>query len=72
MSKRSIELRLSIISLLTIAACGGGSTSNFTQSTAGSTSGRAYLGPLENALVYIDYDDASIADSATVRTDANG
>ena len=72
MSKRSIAIRLSPLSLLTISACGGGSTSNFTQSTAGSTSGRAFLGELDNALVYIDYDDASIADSATVRTDANG
>ena len=72
MSKKNIAVRLSPLSLLTLTACVNSDSVNNFVSTAGLASGRAFLGPLENALVYIDYDDASIADSVSVRTDANG
>ena len=52
MSKRNIAVSLSPLSLLTLAACGGGDSSFV--STAGSTSGFAFQGPLSNALIYID------------------
>ena len=55
MTKRRIAVNLSPLGLLTLAACGG--NSNFV-STSGSTSGFAFQGPLSNALIYIDYDDA--------------
>jgi hypothetical protein len=74
MSKKKVALSLSPLSLLTLAACGGGGGgggSNFV-STAGSTSGFAFQGPLSNALIYIDYDDAALGNSATVRTGADG
>ena len=71
MSKRNIAVSLSPLSLLTLTACGGGDLASFV-STAGSTSGFAFQGPLSNALIYIDYDDAALGNSATVRTGANG
>ena len=71
MTKRRVAVNLSPLGLLTLAACGGGETSSFV-STTGSTSGFAFQGPLSNALIYIDYDDAALGNSATVRTGANG
>ena len=74
MSKKKVALSLSPLSLLTLAACGGGggtSNSSFV-STSGSTSGFAWQGPLSNALIYIDYDDAALGNGASVRTGADG
>ena len=75
MSKSRMAARLSPLGLLSLTACVN-SDSSIIQLADGSffsvASGTAYKGLLSNALVYIDYDDASIADSATVRTDSNG
>ena len=74
MSKSRMVVRLSPLGLLSLTAC---VRSNSTLqvdsvSTSGSTSGFAFQGPLSNALIYIDYDDAALGNSATVRTGANG
>ena len=55
------------LGLLALTACGGG---NSTISTL--LSGKVIKGPLNNALVGLDYDGDGVVDSATVRTDANG
>ena len=76
MSKKKVAISLSPLSLLTLAACGGGGGgggggSAFV-STAGSISGFAWQGPLSNALIYIDYDDAALGNGASTRTGADG
>ena len=50
MLKNKTALSLSPLALLTLAACGG------TSSTVSAVKGKAQKGPLENALVYLDYD----------------
>ena len=55
------------LGLLALTACGG---ENSTISTL--LSGKVIKGPLNNALVGLDYDGDGVVDSATVRTDANG
>ena len=73
MSKKKVALSLSPLSLLTLAACGGGGGGGSAfVSTAGSTSGFAWQGPLSNALIYIDYDDAALGNGASKRTGADG
>ena len=78
MSKKRIAVSLSPLSLLALTACVNSDTSiiqladgSFV-STRGSTEGHAYKGLLSNALVYIDYDDAALGNSATVRTAVDG
>ena len=61
---------LSPLSLLVLTACGGGNSTTSTFLT--SASGKVIKGPLNNALVGLDYDGDGVVDSATVRTDANG
>ena len=62
--------KLSPISLLVLAACGGGGTSNGGGSF--SVGGRVVKGPLEGAWVKLDYDDDTIPDSTPVETDEFG
>ena len=69
--KTSINIRnLSPLSLLALTACGGGDST--ISSLLTSASGKVIKGPLNNALVYADYDDASLGNSDSVRTDENG
>ncbi len=66
-------LGMSPLALLTLTACGGGSTDSsggYTSSTP--VSGAVVKGPLSNALVGLDYDGDGEIDSATVRTNADG
>ena len=68
---KTLNMRnLSPLSLLVLTACGGGNSTTSTFLT--SASGKVIKGPLNNALVGLDYDGDGVVDSATVRTDANG
>ena len=56
---------LSILSLLFVSACGGGgggSSSNQNQQITNNYSGAVVKGPLQNALVFLDYDNDGIFD----------
>ena len=69
--RNTLNMRnLSPLSLLVLTACGGGNSTTSTFLT--SASGKVIKGPLNNALVGLDYDGDGVVDSATVRTDANG
>ena len=69
--KTSLNMRnLSPLSLLVLTACGGGDSTIGSLLT--SASGKVIKGPLNNALVGLDYNGDGVVDSATVRTDANG
>ena len=69
--RNTLNMRnLSPLSLLVLTACGGGTSTISTFLT--SASGKVIKGPLNNALVGLDYDGDGVVDSATVRTDANG
>ena len=78
---------LPILSLLVLSACGGGSEGEVDSGTTPITptpdpdpvvpvpySGSVIKGPLENALVFLDYDGDGIlgADEPSVRTNADG
>jgi len=58
------------LGLLALTACGGENST--ISSLLTSASGKVIKGPLNNALVGLDYDGDGVVDSATVRTDANG
>lgn len=63
---------LSPLSLVVLAACGGGGGA--AGSSAVTVSGAVVKGPLENALVFLDYDNDGVKDAGEpeVRTDADG
>ena len=74
MQKRLLKT-FSPISLLTLAACGGGggiSTGPVGGTLATTVGGAVVKGPLSNALVGLDYDGDGVVDSTTVRTRADG
>ena len=64
--------------LLTLTACGGGSntsdTSNDSTPSTTAYSGSVIKGPLQNALVFLDYDGDGVlgADEPSVRTASDG
>ncbi len=68
------------LSLLTLTACGGGSGTTDTSDSGDSTptttaySGSVIKGPLQNALVFLDYDGDGVlgADEPSVRTASDG
>ena len=69
--KNTLNIRnLSPFSLLVLTACGGGNST--ISSLLTSASGKVIKGPLNNALVGLDYDGDGVVDSTSVRTDANG
>ena len=65
---------LSPLSLVVLAACGGGGGGGAAGSSAVTVSGAVVKGPLENALVFLDYDNDGVKDAGEpeVRTDADG
>ena len=74
MQKRLLKT-FSPISILTLAACGGGggiSTGPGGGTLATTVGGAVVKGPLSNALVGLDYDGDGVVDSTTVRTRADG
>ena len=58
---KKYESALPLLSILTLSACGGGSDQG-SQSALQSVSGAVVKGPLENALVFLDYDDDGVLD----------
>lgn len=70
--QKEFYLSSSPLALLFLSACGGGSSENSSNDI--SYSGSVMKGPLENALVFLDYDGDGIlgADEPSVRTQADG
>ena len=75
MSNRKIAVSLSPLALLTLAACGGSTTSSdlITQIFSAS-SGRVEDGPLHNAIAFLDYNGNGLLDSGepSARTGSDG
>ena len=74
MTKRKLAVSLSPLSLLALAACGGGS-SDGVSSAAAIASGNVQNGPLANAWAFLDLNGNGVYDSAVetqVRTEASG
>ena len=75
MRRTKVTLSLSPLALLTLAACGGGTTSSGpTSSSFSASSGRVEDGPLQNAIAFLDYNDNGIldADEPSMRTASDG
>ena len=74
--KRSKIVYISPLTLVTLSACGGGSSNVSSVATAVSqtVSGNVVNGPLSNALVFLDLNSNGILDGSetSIRTDANG
>ena len=72
MRKNKVTLSLSPLALLTLAACGGGSTSGSSGFSA--SSGKVEDGPLQNAIAFLDYNDNGILDAGepSERTGVDG
>lgn len=70
--QKEFYLSSSPLALLFLSACGGGSSENSSNDI--SYSGSVMKGPLENALVFLDYNGDGIlgADEPSVRTQADG
>ena len=70
--KNKLIFGMSPIGFLTLVACGG--ESNKTVKIDTSVSGHVIKGPLNGALVFLDYDGDAVHDSIepSVRTDSSG
>ena len=70
MRRNKVTLSLSPLALLTLAACGGGSTTP----SFSASSGKVEDGPLQNAIAFLDYNDNGILDAGepSERTGVDG
>ena len=69
-SKSRLLYIVTPLGLLTLSACGGGSSSS--GSSASAVNGSVIKGLLSNALVGLDFDGDGTVDSSTVRTGTDG
>ena len=65
--KNKFFISASPLSLLALSACGGGSGST-PAATYSATSGKAQSGPLNNATVFLDYDQDGVFDLGETKT----
>ena len=73
-SFKRYESAFPLLSILTLSACGGSSETDGGQPSFESVSGAVVKGPLENALVFLDYDDDGVLDPGepSVRSASDG
>ncbi len=67
---RKVLFLQSPLALLMLSACGGGGSSS--QIPLFTKTGRVIKGPIENAIVGLDYDGDGVIDTSSVMTDASG